>query len=274
MVQDSHHADVRYRRLLDTLRPLERVIVAYSGGVDSTLVVKAAADALGTERVLAVTGVSASLAPREREACGRVLTGLGLAHRHRLLETREQENPAYRRNNPDRCFHCKSELYTQLAALARREGYAYIANGANLDDRDDFRPGMEAATDFGVRSPLLEAGLNKADVRALAALLSLPNRDKAASPCLASRVPHGQEVTGEKLAQIARAEAYLEDLGLTAFRVRHHGDLARIEAPESAWPFFDSTERRRQIEQAFVNFGFRFVALDLGGYRQGKAVIL
>lgn len=274
MITESPLTDARYARLCDVLTGLQSVVVAYSGGVDSTLVVKAAADALGDRNVLAVTGQSASLAPREQEAGSEVLNAIGLAHRHRILPTGEQDKAEYRQNQPDRCFHCKTELYTHLAELARREGYRHIANGANLDDLGDFRPGMDAARDFAVKSPLIDAKLHKQDIRELARSLGLPNWDKPAAPCLASRVPHGQEVNPGKLLQIAQAEAYLSDLGLSGFRVRHHGDLARIELGPEAWVFFASEERRTQVEAALQNLGFRFVALDLGGYRRGKAVIL
>jgi uncharacterized protein len=273
MKSGSVTRDPLYRDLLTAIRGYGRLIVAYSGGVDSTLVVKAAAEALGEDNVLAATGVSASLAPREREGAVHVLEELGLDHRHRLLETSEQENPDYRANQPDRCFHCKTELYTRLRALAKSEGYTTIANGANLDDLEDFRPGMAAADDFTVQSPLVDARLTKDDVRRIARALALPNWNKPAAPCLASRVPHGLMVSPEVLDQVARAEAYLQDLGLADFRVRHHGNLARIELNGKSWSFFKDPRRRLEIEAAFREFGFRFVALDLGGYRQGKAVI-
>ena len=266
--------DARYARLSLALTGLESVVVAYSGGVDSTLVVKAAADVLGAKNVLAVTGQSASLALREQEAGTEVLRAIGLEHRHRIVPTNEQEIAEYRQNQPDRCFHCKTELYTHLIEVARREGYKHVANGSNLDDLGDFRPGMDAARDFEIKSPLVEAKLTKQDVRDLARTLGLPNWDKPAAPCLASRVPHGQEVNPGKLQQIAQAEAYLQDLGLSGFRVRHHGDLARIELGSGAWEFFRADKRRQEVEKAFQDFGFRFVAIDLGGYRRGKAVIL
>jgi uncharacterized protein len=270
MVQSN---DSRYANLLGILRSYGRVLVAYSGGTDSTLVVRAASEALGAANVLAATGISASLAPREREGAAGVLAELGLAGCHRLIETGEQDISAYRRNHPDRCFHCKTELYTRLSDLARNEGYTQIANGANLDDLDDFRPGMDAARELDVKSPLVEARLTKADVREIARAIGLPNWDKPAAPCLASRVPHGREVNPDVLVQVARAEAFLQDLGLSGFRVRHHGDLARIELPSDAWAFFDQAERREKVEAAFRDIGFRYVALDLGGYKQGKAVI-
>lgn len=266
-------SDTRYTKLLEVIRPYRRLIVAYSGGIDSTFVVKAAADALEAENVLAVTGVSASLAPREREQAQAALKEIGLGERHRLIETSEQDNPMYQVNNPDRCYHCKTELYTKLIPIASAEGYDCIANGANYDDLGDFRPGMDAAKELRVVSPLVEAKLAKEDVRELAKQLGLPNWDKPAAPCLASRVPHGMEVNPEKLRQIADAEAYLSDLGLKNFRVRHHGDTARIELTGDDWAFFADAERRAQIEAALKQIGFRFVALDLGGYVQGKAVI-
>jgi uncharacterized protein len=273
MKSGSLTRDPLYRDLLTTIRGYGSVVVAYSGGVDSTLVVKASAAALGDDNVLAVTGVSASLAPREREGASHVLREIGLEQCHRLLETSEQEKPEYKANQPDRCFHCKTELYTRLRALAKTEGYATIANGANLDDLEDFRPGMAAADDFTVQSPLVDARLTKDDVRRIARALALPNWNKPAAPCLASRVPHGLAVSPEILDQVARAEAYLQDLGLSDFRVRHHGDVARIELNEKSWTFFKDPRRRLETEAAFLEFGFRFVALDLGGYRQGKAVI-
>jgi uncharacterized protein len=263
----------QYARLLDIIRPYGKLIVAYSGGIDSTLVVKAAADALGPINMLAVTGASASLAPREKDMARQVLEQIGLAHRHRFVDTNEQENPEYRRNNSDRCFHCKTELYARLKQIAEAEHYTHIANGANVDDLGDFRPGMTAAENFRVVSPLIDAGLTKAEIRDIAFTLHLPNWDKPAAPCLASRVPHGREVNPGVLFQIAQAEAFLQDLGLKQFRVRHHGDVARIELTGDAWNFFDDGGLRTRVEQAFQNFGFRFVALDLGGYRQGKVVI-
>jgi len=263
----------RYEDLLSAIRPYGSVVVAYSGGVDSTLVVKASADALGRERVLAALGVSASLAPRERQLARDTLAALGLSECLREIDTAEQSLPEYQVNRPDRCFHCKTELYSELRRLAERSGFAHIANGNNLDDLGDFRPGMDAAREQGIMSPLIDARFTKDEVRSVAHSLGLPNWDKPAAPCLASRVPHGTAVNPEILAQIGRAEAILSDLGLAGFRVRHHGDVARLEVPADQWAFFANAERRAEVEEGLMACGYRFVALDLGGYRQGKAVI-
>jgi uncharacterized protein len=265
--------DPRYEDLLDAVRPYTSVVVAYSGGVDSTLVVKACVDALGLKSVVAALGVSASLAPRERVAAKATLDAVGLESTLREVETGEQSKEEYRVNNSDRCFHCKTDLYSHLREVQKREGMLTLANGANQDDLGDFRPGMDAARNDGVKSPLIEAAFTKDDVRRVARSVGLPNWDKPAAPCLASRVPHGTEVTPEVLYRIAQAEAYLQDLGLSGFRVRHHDDLARIELAGDRWDELDNPEVRQQIEEAFKTFGYRFVALDLGGYRQGKAVI-
>jgi uncharacterized protein len=267
------HSDPRYEDLLRVVRPYQSVVVAYSGGVDSTLVVKACVVALGAESVVAALGVSASLAPRERTAAKATLEAIGLESRLHEVETGEQAKAEYRVNNSDRCFHCKTELYSRLREVQQREGMATMANGANQDDLGDFRPGMGAARNDGIHSPLIDAAYTKDDVRRVAQSVGLPNWDKPAAPCLASRVPHGTEVTPEVLNRIAQAEAYLSDLGLSGFRVRHHGDLARIELAGDTWEKMDNIEVRQQIEEAFKTFGYRFVALDLGGYRQGKAVI-
>lgn len=263
----------RYDELLAAVRSYGSVVVAYSGGVDSTLVVKACADALGTSRVIAALGVSASLAPREREAARSTLTQAGLSECLREVETHEQELRAYQLNHPDRCFHCKTELYAELRQLAGESGFTTIANGNNLDDLGDFRPGMDAARERGIRSPLIEAHFTKDDIRSVAHGLGLSNWDKPAAPCLASRVPHGAEVNPEILERIARAESCLHDLGLSGFRVRHHGDVARLEVTQEQWHFFEDAARRAGVEAALVRCGYRFVALDLGGYKRGKAVI-
>lgn len=255
-------------RLLAVLRGYGSCAVAFSAGVDSTVVAKAAQLALG-DRAVAVTGVSSSLASGELAEAESLAAQIGI--RHQVISTGEFENPDYRRNSPDRCYHCKSELYTQLEGLAEQLGVEVVANGANLDDRGDYRPGMQAAGEHAVRSPLVECELTKAEVRALAAYWQLPVWDKPASPCLSSRIAYGEEATAERVAMIDRAEQYLRSLGLRELRVRYHkGDLARIEAPLSEIARLASPEVREALAREFRSLGFKFITLDLEGLRSGS----
>lgn len=255
-------------RLLASLRALDSCAVAYSGGVDSAVVAKAAAVALG-ERALAVTGVSNSLAAGELDLARQTAAQIGI--RHLVVNTDEFAQPAYLRNAPDRCYHCKTELYTQLESRLTEWNVGWIVNGANVDDLGDYRPGMQAAQEHHVRSPLAECGLTKDDVRRLAADWKLPVWDKPAAPCLSSRVAYGLEVTPERLSRIDRAEVWLRAQGLAECRVRYHpGDLARIEVPGSALPRLAADELRRELVAAFRGLGFKFVTLDLEGFRSGS----
>jgi uncharacterized protein len=261
-------------RLLAMLRDCGRVAVAYSGGVDSAVVAKAAQLACGNNAV-AITAVSASLASGEREAAEALAAQIGI--RHLVIATDEFANPDYLKNAPDRCYFCKTELYTQLERLfaeppADFPEFDVIVNGANLDDRGDYRPGMQAAREHGVRSPLIEAGLNKADVRKLAAHWELPVWDKPATPCLSSRIAYGLAVTPERVGRVDRAEEFLRtEFGLREFRVRHEaGDLARIEVPIDALPRLISEPARRAISEKFHSLGFKYVSLDLDGFRSGS----
>lgn len=255
-------------RLLEFLRGFKRVVVALSGGVDSAVVAKAAHVALG-DAALAVTGTSASLAAGELDEARRVAQFIGI--RHEVIATREFDQPAYLENAPDRCYHCKTELYTRLDELVARYPGATVVNGANLDDRGDYRPGMTAAAEHAVRSPLLECGLTKADVRALAEHWQLPVADKPASPCLSSRIAYGEEVTPERTAMIDRAEQYLRSLGLREVRVRYHrGDLARLEVPADAIARLADPAVRRDLVEHLRMLGFKFVTLDLEGFRSGS----
>lgn len=255
-------------RLLAVLGGYGSCAVAFSAGVDSTVVAQAAQLALG-DRALAVTGVSSSLASGELAEAEALAKQIGI--RHRVISTGEFDKADYRRNAPDRCYHCKTELYTQLEGLAAELGVAVIANGANLDDRGDYRPGMQAAGEHEVRSPLVECELTKAEVRALAAHWRLPVWDKPASPCLSSRIAYGEEATPERVAMIDRAEQYLRSLGLRELRVRYHkGDLARIEAPLSEIGRLASPEVREAIAREFRALGFKFITLDLEGLRSGS----
>jgi pyridinium-3,5-biscarboxylic acid mononucleotide sulfurtransferase len=254
--------------LLAALTRLESCAVAFSGGVDSAVVGKAAALALG-ERAVAVTGISASLASGEREQAEDLARLIGI--RHVVIDTHELESGDYTRNAPDRCFHCKTELYSRLAELLPRLGVRAIVNGANADDLGDYRPGMQAAANYAIVSPLADCGLTKADVRELAAAWELPVWDKPATPCLSSRIAYGEEVTPERLAMIDRAEQYLRGLGLREFRVRYHnGDLARIEVPLAELPRLVEAGQRQDLAAEFRRLGFKFVTLDLEGFRSGS----
>ena len=242
--------------------------VAFSGGVDSAVVAKAAQLALGDAAVL-VTGTSAAMADGELDAAGVLAELIGV--RHVVIPTDEFANPQYVANAPDRCYHCKNELYTQVAGLAERLGVNVVVNGANADDLGDFRPGMQAASEHNVRSPLAECGFTKKDVRALAAVWELPVAEKPATPCLSSRVAYGQEVTPERLAMIDGAERLLRSLGMRELRVRYHaGDIARIEVPLEHLEALCRPETRKRVVDELQRLGFKFVTLDLAGFRSGN----
>jgi uncharacterized protein len=255
-------------RLISQLRSYGSCAVAYSGGVDSAVVAKAARLALG-ERAVAVTGASASLAEGELEQASQLARLIGI--RHEVVATHEVSDPNYRRNAPDRCLHCKTELYTELSAVAVRLGLCVLVNGANQDDLGDYRPGMAAAKNFHVRSPLAECGLDKGAVRSLALAWDLPVWDKPASPCLSSRIAYGEAVSPERLAMIDRAEQCLRGLGLNLVRVRYHGgDMARIEVPPASLEQLCQAEARGSIVARFRELGFKFITLDLEGFRSGS----
>lgn len=260
--------DEKYERLRSILRGLERVAVAFSAGVDSTLVLKVAVDVLGSENVVAVTGRSDSLAQAEFEAARRLARQVGAEHV--VIDTNEFANPDYVANPVNRCYFCKTTLYEHLDRFVQERGLRAVINGINVDDYDDFRPGIQAAHEHGVRCPAAEAGLTKSDIRALSLRLGLPTHDKPASPCLSSRIPYGEAVTPEKLRMIERAEAFLHELGFRVCRVRHHGDLARIEVPPEHVEMLTEAETRRRIDERFRALGYAYVTIDLRGFRSGS----
>ncbi|NLF68550.1 MAG: ATP-dependent sacrificial sulfur transferase LarE [Candidatus Anammoximicrobium sp.] len=260
--------EAKRERLLDLLRSFESCAVAFSAGVDSTVLAKAAQLALG-DRAVAVTGVSSSLPDGEREEARRLAEWIGI--RHETISTDEFAKTEYTRNAPDRCYHCKSELYTQIGRLAPRWNVRVVVNGANADDAGDYRPGTQAAEEHRIRSPLLECGISKAEVRQLAADWGLPIWDKPAMPCLASRVAYGEAITPERLVMIDRAERLLRDEGLRTVRVRYHrGDLARLEVPPAEVGRLVEDSARQRLVQGLKDLGFRFVTIDLEGFRSGS----
>ena len=244
---------------------MDSVVVAFSGGVDSTLVSVAAHKILGP-KALAVTAVSPALAKTELEETVRLAETFGFDHR--IIHTNEMTKEGYVANSPQRCYHCKTELYTELTQLANQETYQWVVNGANTDDIGDYRPGMKAATEHNVRSPMVEAGLTKDDVRAIAKSLDIPIWDKPAQPCLSSRIPYGTPVTVDNLSKVERVEDYLRGLGLKEVRARHHDRLCRIEVSEKEMDF--AFKHRQEIVIAVKKIGYLWVSLDMSGLRSGS----
>jgi uncharacterized protein len=257
--------EARYARLRQILQGMQTVAVAYSGGVDSTLLVKVAHDLLG-ERALAITGVSATVPQDELDGARRIAAAIGVTHIE--LETRELEDARYLQNTPERCYFCKQDVYTRIVERARQYGIGNVVDGANADDASDHRPGRRAALERGLRSPLLEAGLTKDDIRTLARRLALPNWDKPSAACLASRIPYGTPVEVSTLRTVERAEALLRQMGLRQLRVRYHQQVARIEAEPQDFEILFA--RRQEIASAMKALGFLYVTLDLEGFRSGS----
>jgi pyridinium-3,5-biscarboxylic acid mononucleotide sulfurtransferase len=249
------------------LTEIDRVLIAYSGGIDSTLVAKIAFDVLG-DRALAITAVSPSLLPEELEDAQIQAAQIGI--KHELVKTQEMDNPNYTSNPVNRCYFCKSELHDTLKPLAIERGYPYIIDGVNYDDLQDYRPGIQAAKERGVRSPLAEVGITKTEVRQLSQQLGLPWWDKPSQPCLSSRFPYGEAITIEKLQRVGRCEIYLRQLGYRNLRVRSEENTARIELPPDQIKEFINNIDLEKLVSVFQNYGFLYVTLDLEGYRSGK----
>jgi pyridinium-3,5-biscarboxylic acid mononucleotide sulfurtransferase len=257
----------KLEQLKQLFTQMDRALIAYSGGVDSTLVAKIAYDVLG-DRALAITAVSPSLLPEELEDAKIQAATIGISHQ--IVHTQEMDNPNYTSNPVNRCYFCKSELHDTLKPLALELGYSYVVDGVNADDLHDYRPGIQAAKERGGRSPLAEIGITKIEVREISQQLGLPWWDKPAQPCLSSRFPYGEEITIAKLQRVGRAEIYLRNLGWQNLRVRSEGNTARIElSPEKIKDFVMTTDLPTLVS-TFQNWGFIYVTLDLEGYQSGK----
>lgn len=263
---DYTELDQKERALRQYLESLGSVMVAFSGGVDSAYVAYVASQVLG-DRALAVTAVSPSYPAAHQRDAVRFVERFGL--RHVFINTEEMNDPHYRSNPANRCYYCKSELYSKLAPLAQERGFAAICDGVNVDDLGDFRPGRQAAKEAGVLSPLVECGITKAGVRELSRRAGLPTWNKPASACLSSRIPYGMEVTVEKLNVIEQGEDILRELGFKIFRVRHHGDIVRLEFGQEELPRAMTVEMAERLTREFKALGFKYVTLDLEGYRTG-----
>ena len=257
---------LKYKNLKETIRPLSRVVVSFSGGVDSTLLLKVCLDTLGQENVLAMIGISPTYPNTEIEEAKRLADEMGAAYK--TVDTHEMEDPDFVRNPQTRCYYCKANLFRIACELAGREGYRHVLEGSNLDDEKDFRPGRRAIAEWKVKSPLLEVGLTKKEIRVISKRLGLPTHNKPSYACLSSRIPYGTAITFELLNRVERSEVFLKGLGLKQVRVRCHNDIARIEVDPSDFPTV--LREYEPIVEALKQLGFNYVTLDLQGYRSGS----
>ncbi|KAF0145357.1 MAG: hypothetical protein FD156_927 [Nitrospirae bacterium] len=258
--------DAKLLALINILKNMESAVLAYSGGVDSTLLLKAMQ--LSGIRALAVTGVSETMPEHDFISAKKMAQKTGIEQR--VIRTDELRIKNFMNNPPDRCFFCKNELFGKIKKIARKEGYSFMLDGSNLDDMDDWRPGRKAALKHGIRSPLIEAGLNKKEIRNISKKLKLPAWDKPSSPCLASRFPYREKITGKALKQVAKAEKFLKSVGFAEFRVRHHGDVARIELKGNDFKKLLSSGVRKTVTEKLKSLGYKFISLDLEGFRSGR----
>lgn len=259
--------DEKFDTLKNRLRQMDRVIIAFSGGVDSTFLLKAASMS-GLREVLAVTGQSESM-PEEEFSFSKAIAG-SFNVKHRIIRTNELGNNNYSKNPPDRCYYCKKELFSKLKDIAEKEDFPFILDGTNSDDARDWRPGTRAAQEEGVESPLLKAGLTKNEIRELSKSLGLPTWNKPATPCLSSRIPYGQEITAEALEKVSKAETFIRKFGVRELRVRNHSEVARIEIHPDDFDKLTGEQARKEIVNYLRSIGFKYITLDLQGFRSGS----
>ncbi len=259
----------KYQKLCSIIKSIGKVCVAYSGGVDSALLLKVCRDTLPDKKqLLAVTAVSATYTASEKDKASHLARLMDT--KHIFLETSETDDASFTENNPERCYYCKKNFYKELVNVAHVYGFAVICDGSNIDDLSDYRPGKRAAEEYGIRSPLREAGFSKEDIRALSRELGLTEWDRPANPCLASRIPYGNTITIKKLSAIEQSEEFLHSLGFKTVRVRHHGEMASIEVPRNEIPRLMEDLLRGRIVEKLKEQGFSWICADLEGYRMGS----